>query len=222
MIKWILILVLAANWVNGQNVTLNSNNSIKLSLDFSLFVPQNEHQYIATQWAKGKFFYANGTSKPYDSINFDRYENVIEVVVNNKALSIMPMGLSGALIYNSSNSGTILIVGEIDERSRFLMLQSEGQYILVSYMTTNEMQEETNYKTDEIRFVPKSDAKLVLEENYFILSNGAWREFKISRSSISKLFKVEKKELQSIASENGIITGSKSGLIELFQLLNDH
>lgn len=220
--KWLIIILLVTQLAQGQDVSLHSNGNdpVELSDNFSLFIPQNVNQYLATQWSKGRLFYPNGSSKDYDSLNFDRYSNVLEVVSNNKAVSILPMGLSGALIYNSPSLGTVLIVGKVVEESKFLLLQSEGKYLLASYLFSNDNQVELNYKNDEIRFVPKKKVEAVIKEHYVIFEKEQWEEIKLNKSAFSKLFKVDKKELQSLASENGLNTNNKQGLKALFQLLN--
>lgn len=224
MNKWMLIFLFAANWVNGQDVTLNINatDPLKLSLGFNLFIPPNDHQYLASQWTKGKLFYANGTSKTYDSLNFDRYSDAIEVVINNKPLSIMPMGLSGALIYSSNNSGTVLIVGKVDGKRKFLLVLSEGQHLLASFLHSSEHHTELTYKIDEIIFVPQKEEEPIIKKNYVVLDNRNWIRFKMNKSAISKLFNVDKKELKSIASNKGINTSDKRGLLQLFQALNKY
>ncbi len=224
MNKWIFFSLFITNWAFGQDVSLTNNvtNPIKLNPAFELYVPVNDQQYIAGQWAKGKLFYTNGTSKHYDSLNFDRYSNVIEVVLNNKVITIRPMGLSGALIYNSQTSGSLLIVGKVSDQSLFLVVESKGRYVLASYLTANETQKVENYKVDEVRFVPKKKNELIIKENYVLLNDNTWDWFKINKSEIGKLFKVDKKDLQSMAAENGINANNKTELVPLFNLLNDN
>ena len=224
MNKWTLLFFLIANLANGQDVIVNAGvgNTVQLSDEFELHIPQNQNQYIASQWSKGKLFYANGTSKKYDSLNFDRYGNKVEVVVNNKALSVLPMGLSGGLIYSTDNSGSLFIVGKIAEEARFLIVLSSGKYLLASYLISTAPSDELNYKTDEVRFVPKKKTENVIRAHYVIFENEKWKSFKLSKSALSKLFKEDKKMLQSTAVSEGINTSTEIGLIQLFDFLNDN
>lgn len=140
MNKAIFIILIISHLAKGQDVIVHAQgeNPIEVSFEFSLVAPPNLNQYIAKQWANGKLFYTNGTSKYYDSLNFDRCSNELEVVVNNKALSILPMGLSGALVYNSTSSGTMLLVGKVADKARFLLIESTGQFLLASYLISSE------------------------------------------------------------------------------------
>lgn len=224
MNKWIFIFLFSANYVNGQHVKLQPDESIPiyLSPDFSLFIPQQDYQYVASKWASGRLFYTNGTSKRYDSLNFDRYSNKIEVVINNKALSILPMGLTGALIYFSDKVGYLLIVGKVKDQPKFLAVESVGQYVLAAYLISSAPKEDLTYKTDEIRFVPKIKKEDLIKKTFWLLTNGIWAEFKMNKSTVSKLFKIDKKKLQSIASDKGINVNNKHELVRLFQFLNDN
>jgi len=212
------------NLANGQDVILNSGvgNPVLLSNKFELHFPNNQNQYIASQWSKGKLFYTNGTSKKYDSLNFNRYGNKIEAVVNNKPLSILPMGLSGGLIYNTDNSGSLLIVGKTVSETRFLMVLSNGKYLLASYLVSTVPAEDLSYKLDELRFVPQKKKENVISVHYVFFDNEKWKSFKLNKSSLAKLFQVEKKTLQSNAETEGINTNTEKGLIELFDFLNDN
>lgn len=224
MNKWIFIFLFSANYVNGQHVKLkpDESNPIFLSPDFSLFIPQHDNQYVVSKWARGRLFYTNGTSKRYDSLNFDRYSNKIEVVINNKALSILPMGLTGALIYSSDTVGYLLIVGNVKDQPTFLAVESVGQYVLASFLISSEQNEVLTYKIDEIRFVPKRKIDVIIKRKHLLLNNKVWGEFKLNKSTISNLFKVDKKGLQSIASDRGINVNNKQELVRLFQFLNDN
>lgn len=222
MNKGFFILFLVTHWAQSQDVILNvaSAKPIEVSAGFELVNPQNNNQYIAAQWSSGKLFYINGTTKIYDSLNFDRYANVIEVVINNKALSILPRGLSGALIYSTTSSGTMLLVSKVADDTKFLLVEGSGKYLVASYLVSSEQHEEVTSKLDEIRFVPKEKRDLIIKEYFFLLDQGSWSPFKPNKSTLSKLFNVDKKELQSLASNTGVNLNSKNGLIELFKTLN--
>lgn len=224
MIRWVLLFSFMCNLANGQDVILNSGavNPVQLNDEFELHFPNNQNQYIVSQWSKGKLFYTNGTSKKYDSLNFDRYGNKIEAVLNNKPLSILPMGLSGGLIYNSANSGSLFIVGKVESESRFLVVLSSGKYLLSSYLVSTTPVDEVPYKTDEVRFSPKNIKENVIKVHYVILDSERWKSFKLSKSSLSKFFKEEKKTIQAIAEKEGINTSTERGLIQLFDFLNDN
>jgi len=221
MIRWILIFLFMASWANAQDVVLNASvrNPIKINTAFELYIPQNQNQYIASQWSKGKLFYSNGTSKTFDSLNFDRFSNKIEVVVNNKALSVLPMGVSGALIYNSNDSGTLLVVGKVEAQFKLLLVQSNGQFILASYLVSSKPIGDINYKLDEFRFVAKQEEAETISNHYVVFENGNWVKFRLSKSSIGKQFGMSKKELQSKTTK-GINTNAKEGLVQLFNVLN--
>ncbi len=208
----------------AQDVLLHTNlsNPIQLNANFSLVTSANNNKYIATKWAQGKLFYANGSSKIYDSLNFDRHLNIMEVVVNNKVVSLLPMGLSGALIYSSQSSGYLLIAGKVLEKNRFLQVICEGQYVLASYLTTSKIEVANNYKIDEVRFAPKNKNDLIIRKNFVLLRNGKWEDFKITKSTIGKLFKVDKKELQVMINKNNLQPNSKQNLVQLFKWLNDN
>lgn len=220
--SWVLFLLLISSWVSAQHVIITSNaeSPFEVNSNFTLDFPKNNFQYLSEQWAKGELYYTNGTSKQYDSLNFDRYANRLEVVVNNKALSLLAMGLSGALVYNSNTSGTLLIVGRVKETSKFLVVNSEGQFVLASYMSTNDLEETSNNQINEIRFTPKPKPELVTTKNYVIYKKGKWISFKLSKSSISKLFEIDKKRMQSSANQASIARYNEEGLSKLFQLLN--
>ena len=216
------ILFLIAHWTQGQDVVLNATGAkpIEVNDGFELVNPQNNNQYIATQWSSGKLFYTNGTTKIYDSLNFDRFTNVLKVVINNKPLSIFPMGISGALIYTTDSTGTMLIVNKLEDDTKFLLVESSGNYLLTSYLVSSEQTEEVTFKIDEIYFVAKDKKDLVIKEHFVLLKQGNWSSFKLTLSTLSKLFKVDKKELQSIASNKSINLTNKNGLVALFKILN--
>jgi len=71
-----------------------------------------------------------------------------------------------------------------------------------------------------MRFVPKEEGDKIIKEAFVIFREGSWEEFKISKSFLSKLFNIDKKELQRMSSDAGISMSDKVGLIKLFQLLN--
>lgn len=222
MTKWLAILFILPFTVQAQEVILNLHNPqpIELKGGFGLFFPEQTNEYLVTQWSKGKLFYTNGTSKTYDSLNFNRYQNMMVVVANNKVLTLMPLGLAGALIYNSNHSGSVLIVGKINAEAKFLVVNSVGKYLLASYLTTDRIEEVRGHKIDEIRFVPKKEADKIIKEAFVIFNNGSWEEFKISKSFLSKFFNIGKKELQGVATDAGISMSDKAGLVKLFELLN--
>ncbi len=219
--KWLAILFVLPFTVQAQEVILNLHapQPVELKGGFDLFFPEHTNEYLVPQWSKGKLFYTNGTSKTYDSLNFNRHQNMMEVVVNNKVLTLMPLGLAGGLIYNSNYSGSVLIVGIVNAEAKFLVVNSVGKHLLASYLTTK-IEEVRRHKTDEMRFVPKEEGDKIIKEAFVIFSNGSWEEFKISKSLLSKFFNTDKKELQSFATDAGISMNDKVGLIRLFQLLN--
>jgi len=194
MIKWLIILFILPFTAQAQEVILNLHAAqpVELKGGFGLFFPEHTNEYLVTQWSKGKLFYTNGTSKTYDSLNFNRHQNMMEVVVNNKVLILMPLGLAGGLIYNSDNDGSVLIVGKVNAKANFLLVNSVGKHLLASYLTTR-IEEIRGYKTDEMRFVPKEESDKIIKEKFVIFSNGNWEEFKMSKSFLSKLFNIDKK-----------------------------
>ena len=222
MSRVLIIFLLLGNLAEAQFVTISNNveKPIIITSGFKLAIPQNKHQYLATKWTKGQLFYNNGTSKLYDSLNFDRYANRLEVVANNKALLLMPMGLSGAMINGASNEGTLLIVGDISGASTFLVVLSVGTNILASYLTPDYIENTRGFKTDEVRFVPKGKEEVVIKEHFTILKQGKWHVFKLNKPSLTKLFKVEKKKLQEMASNEQVSLNDSNGLIKIFQILN--
>lgn len=219
MTKWGFLFLLTANTIFAQDVVIN-NSTIQISDKFELVSPSIDQQYVATQWAKAKLFYANGTSKNYDSLNFNRYANEIEIVVNNKVITLRPIGISAALIYHTSTSGSLLMVGSVNDQSLFLLVQSEGKFVLASYLATNEIKKEENYKVDEVRFVPRKKDVIIIKENYVVRKEDVWSEFKLNKSSVSKLFKIEKKTFQDIVAAQGINVGGKEELVQIFNILN--
>ena len=220
--SWVLFLLLISSWASAQHVIITSNaeRPFEVSSNFTFDFPKNHFQYLSKYWTKGDLFYTNGTSKQYDSLNFDRYANRLEVVVNNKALSLLAMGLAGALVYESSDKGTLLIVGKIRETSKFLLVNSNGKFVLANYTSTNDIEETATFQVNEIRFSPKPKPELIATSHYVLYKNGEWVDFKLSKSSISKLFRIDKKQMQSSAREAGIANYDDQGLIKLFQLLN--
>ncbi len=223
MTKWLAILFILPFMAHAQEVILNLDEPqpVELKGGFGLFFPEHTNEYLVTQWSKGKLFYTNGTSKTYDSLNFNRHQNMMEVVVNNKVLTLMPLGLAGGLIYNSGNDGSVLIVGKVNAKARFLLVNSVGKYLLASYLTTDRIEGVRGYKTDEMRFVPKEEGKKIIKEEFVVFRDGNWEGLKMSKSFLSKLFNIDKKELQGISTNAGISMSDKIGLIKLFQLLNN-
>ncbi|MCF6360941.1 MAG: hypothetical protein L3J29_09300 [Cyclobacteriaceae bacterium] len=221
MNKWLIAFLFASCLCQAQNVVLNlqSQNPLQVGEGFSLTFHQNNNEYIATKWSQGKLFYNNGTSKTYDSLNFNRYLNIIEVVTNNKLLTLKPMGLAGALIYDTKNSGSVLISAKVDLETRFLLTNSVGQYLFASYLTTDKGEESRGFRIDELVFVAREE-QVVIEEFFVLFRKGAWEHFKLNKSALSKLFKKDKKELQLIASDSDLDLSKKEGLIRLFQMLN--
>jgi len=133
MIKWLILLFILPFTAQAQEVILNLHTPqpVELKGEFDLFFPEHTNEYLVTQWSKGKLFYTNGTSKTYDSLNFNRHQNMMEVVVNNKVLILMPLGLAGGLIYNSDTDGSVLIVGKVNAEAKFLLVNSAGKYLLL-------------------------------------------------------------------------------------------
>jgi hypothetical protein len=222
MTKWILLLLLGYNSLLAQPVSFTGNkeNPVVVKENFKLVSSSNTHQYLTSKWAKGRLFYLNGTSKPYDSLNLDRHSNKLEVVANNKILALLPMGLSGVLIATDQLAGSIIIVAVVNGESKFALLESYGDYLLASFIEINEPIKNHTYANDEIRFVAKEKPGLVVKEHYMVLMNGNWEVFKISKSAIGKLFKVDKKEIQSIASKAGISINNQNGLLQLYKEMN--
>lgn len=221
MIKFSLFLLLITQLAYSQNIIINTSaaNPVDIDGDFKLFIPRDNNQYLSTQWARGKLFYTNETSKSFDSLNFDRFSNRLEVVSQNEALLIMPMGVSGALIYKPKAEGALLIVGKINESSIFLIILSEGKQLLATYLTTNEDVEKRGFKTDGVRFVPKEKPDVIINEHYVLFRNGKWQETKLNKSVVGKLFGLSKKDVQAIMAEQDF-NDNTLGLIELFQFLN--
>ena len=222
MNKSFFIFFLITHLAQSQDVILNATGDkpIEVSAGFELVNPQNSNQYIATKWSSGKLFYTNGTTKEYDSLNFDRYANVLDVIIKNKPLSIFPMGLSGALIYNATSAGTMLIVRKVEDEPKFLLVESSGIYILTSYLISSEQHREAIQRIDEIRFAPKEKKDLDIREYFVLFSQGRWSSFKLTKTTISKLFMLDKKELQPLAAKEGVNLNNKDGLVELFKIMN--
>ncbi len=222
MTKWILLLLLGYNSLLAQPVSFTGNkeNPVVIKGNFKLVSSTNTHQYLTSKWAKGRLFYLNGTSKPYDSLNLERYSNNLEVVANNKILALLPMGLTGVLINTSEFTGFVIIVAAINEESKFVLLESYGSYLLGSYIAVNEPIKNQTYANDEFRFVAKEKPGLVINKHFSILNNGSWGAFKLSKSAISKLFKVDKKELQNIADKANISINDQYGLLQLYKEMN--
>ena len=224
MTKWLFICVLSGTWSFGQDLILASTTTkpVQLKEGFELRTPKNDHQYVSVQWAKGNLYYANGTSKTYDSLNFDKYGNKIDVIIHNKPLSILPLGLAGALIYETPTSGYVIIEGAIEEGRKFLLVNSVGDFTLVSYTSINEVIPIEFHKVDEIRFVPKAENRLIVSSRFYIWKGMTWEPFKLTKSVIGKLFSLNKKEIQTIFLEHAITTQDEQGLVYLFHLLNSH
>jgi len=222
MNRWLIVFLFASGLSRAQDVVLNlqSQNPLQISDGFSLAFQENTNEYLATKWSQGKLFYTNGTSKTYDSLNFNRYLNIVEVVTNNKLLTLKPMGLAGALIYDSKKSGFVLIAAKINYETRFLLANSAGKFLVASYLTTNKNMESGGTKMDELRFVSRKEEKVVINGFFALFREGEWQSFKLSKSALAKLFEKDKKELQSIASERGLDLSEKKGLMKLLQILN--
>ncbi|MCB0494841.1 MAG: hypothetical protein KDC79_01780 [Cyclobacteriaceae bacterium] len=223
MIKWTFLLTLITSFGFCQEVKidLSQKQLITVSNEFNISVSQNNDQYLASRWSKGKLYYANGTSKQYDSLNFDRYSKTIEVVVNNKPLSIYPMGLAGALIYTGASSGYVLVKADIEGAQKLLEVCSSGKFILVKGLEAAEVKEIATIKMDEVRFEPKPEAQLNVGENYFVWNGESWKSFKLNKSGIGNLFNLDKKTLQNYISEQGISPTNKEQLILVFQHFNN-
>ncbi len=222
MIRWICILIIPSCFANAQDVVLNLNAEklVEFSDEFKLTFPDNNNEYLMSQWSNGKLFYTNGTSKEYDSLNYNRHLNIIEVVTNNKVLTLKPMGLAGTLIYTSSTSGFVIIVAYINNTSKFLIVNNSQKYLLASYIENKEPPTENEFKVDEIRFVPKEKQESIISRHYVVFSDGNWKELKWNKSGISKLFNIDKKELQKRASKAGIELAESKGLYQIFDILN--
>ncbi len=222
MNKWLFIFLFASCFSKAQDVVIKpqSDNPLEIGRDFELSFPENNNEYLATQWSKGKLFYANGTSKTYDSLNFNRYLDIIEVAINNKVLTLKPMGLAGALIYNSEKLGFVLIAAKVDIETRFLLTNSVGKYLFASYLTADKIEDSRGFRTDELRFVPKKEKEAIINEFFALFKEGKWEKFKLNKSALSKLFKLDKKKLQSIAATYNLNLNDKTGLIVTFQVLN--
>lgn len=217
-----MLLFITPIFANAQDVVvdLNADTPLQISNDFSLSFPENNREYLVSQWSKGKLFYTNGTSKTYDSLNFNRHLNILEVVTNNKVLFLQPMGLAGALIYDSANKGTVLLVGKTNGVSRFLVIMSQHKYLLASYIEVEKPPVINEAKVDEIRFVAKEEPVSIISSRHTVLINDTWEDIKWNKSGISKLFKIDKKELQKRASNAGIALDNERGLFNIFDLLN--
>jgi len=222
MIKWIVLLLLANAYVFGQDVTIKpaTKQLVAIGANFELNYPSTTDQYIVSKWAKGKLYYANSTSKKYDSLNFDRYGNAIETVINSKPLSVYPIGLAGALIYTGDNAGYVLVKATIDEAPKLLEVISAGKYVLAYSLTAIEDVESTLIKTDEFRFAPKPEAKVNVSGKFHLWDGTTWSAFRLNKHTISKLFMVEKKVLQEYISRNNINLSTNKGVIKLFQHFN--
>ena len=225
MSKWVLsFLLFVGHWTLGQEVRIYSNTEtpIHLSEGFELHIPANENKYIVTNWSKGQLYYPNGGYKSYDSLNFDRYTNAIEVVKNNKPLTIMPMGLLGALIFDTSASGYLLIVGSFESNNQFLLINSIGKYVLASKIDASIKNSELSSNIDEVRFVPKPEEELNLKPQYFIWKNLTWEPFKISKKAVLKLFGKDKKDFLKLVSRYDIDLSRKESLIQVFKIINEN
>ena len=222
MIRWaILFLILSSNLAAQQvSVVSDLKNPLKIESEFELKRPSDKHQYLLSKWSNGTLFYLNGSSKKFDSLNFERFSNNLEIVSNNKILTLMPMGLTGVVINESTTSSYVLIVAKINSESRFIIVNSIGDYLLGSYLFVDEPPVHHTYVDDEIRFVPKEEPNIIIKRNYVILVDDAWQTIKFNKSSISKLFNIDKKELQKKASSAGIKLDNKQGLLQIFDLLN--
>lgn len=223
MIKWTFVFITLSSLVFGQEVTINQAGSQPITLEsgFKLQFVSGNNQYLMSHWAKGKLYYANNTSNAYDSLNFDRYGNAIEVIIHDKPLTVYPMGLAGALIHTGENSGYVLIKGELDGEQKMLEVLSSGKYVLAKYLEVNEVPSSQIVKTDEFRFVPKPEAPVNISIVFYVWDSGAWNEFRLNKSSIGKLFKVDKKEIQNFSYENHLNISNAKDLIQLFHYFNN-
>lgn len=223
MIKWITLFLLTSSYVFSQDVTIKpeSKQLITVSSEFIPGSTSNLDQYLVSKWAKGKLYYANGTFKEYDSLNFDRYGNVIETVIENKPLSVYPIGLAGALIYTGSATGYILVKAVLDGTPKLLEVRSIGKTVLASTLNTIQEVERKTIKTDDIRFVPKPEAEISVSEKFYVWNGSEWNSFKMNKSGIAKLFNLDKKEVQEVTSTNNIKTSTNEGVVALFQYFNN-
>lgn len=222
MTKWITLFVLGFNSLVAQSISFTGDdkNPIQITEEGILLNPTHSHQYVTDKWATGTLFYLNNTSKPYDSLNFERHSNSLKVVVNNKNLTLMPMGLKGVVIKENESSNYVILVVKLNNKSRFVIIESYGTYLLGSYLLVNKPPINYSNANNEILFTAKKNPKLVVNEKFIVLNNGVWQAFKLNKPAISKLFKIDKKELQKQASANGISTDNRNGLVQLFQLVN--
>lgn len=222
MIRCIFIFIFGINNLFAQSVSFTPENksSVKINGDFKVVNTQITRQYLLKKWSNGTLFYLNGNSKYYDSLNFDRYSNRLEVAVNNKILTLLPTTLSGVVIRRNASSGYIIMVVKIDNENKFILTESTGNITLGSYLLVSKPETTPSYVDDEVRFVVKEEPGLIIKEIFILLNNQEWHRFKLSKPSIRKLFKIDKKEFQKIASENDINITARNGLILMFQLLN--
>lgn len=222
MIKWTIVFLLFSYSLFGQDVTISPGKEklIHVQDGFNLDYLVNDDRYVLSRWAKGKLFYANNSFKEYDSLNFNRYDNIIELIVNNKPLSLYAMGLAGALIYTSDNSGYILVSVPVEGENKLMMVYSTGKYVLAGLASVNDTNFESNVKVDEIRFVPKPEKEVNVNNDYYIWEIDKWSSFKLTKSNIAKLFQSDKKEISSIYVQLSKQSNEEESLIKLFDYLN--
>lgn len=223
MIKWTVLLLLANAYVFGQDVTIKPSTKqlITIEPNFQLTYPSTYDQYTVDKWAKGKLYYANGTSKQYDSLNFDRYGNVIKTVINSKPLSVYPIGLAGALIYVSKHSGHVFIKAVLDGTPKLLEVCSAGKFILANTLITSEEAERKTIKSDDIRFVPKQEPKINVSKKFYVWNGSEWSMFKPTKGAIINLFKLDKKVVHDYFATNKLKSTTEGGIILLFQHFNN-
>lgn len=222
MMKWVLLLVFLNTLAFGQEVTINmeSDRPIQISDGFILKFPTKYNQYISDHWSKGIIYYSNGSNHRYDSLNFNRFSGSIEVVINNKPLSLMPLGFEGALIYDSSHSGYVLMSARIDDNKTVVVVQSEGKYVLAAKVQVTETITSTSVNVDEIRFVAKPKSELSFNTNYYLLKDKRWQSFKLSKSNIIKLFSIDKTELKEFFAARSSRLIGENDLVDFFDHFN--
>lgn len=223
LIKLVVISVMIGlGSLRAQPVQLNMAlpNPIRVEKELTLLPAGHTNEYLFSKWVPGYLYYANGSFKAFDSLNFNQYSQQVEVVKNNKVIQLGATALQGVLLLKEPEMGIMLVKFKNNTKNILGVVESSGRVILASYIKATQLVIVKNYKVDEIRFVAKPKESVEISKHYKLYKNSSWQDYKLTKGSIAKAFNLSKKQLQEKTKQAGLNFYSQEGSLKVFILLN--